>query len=175
MRSCSISWIESLLRPRIDYAARRQTERKDDASDGRTMFLTLWTAVKVEYVVKSTRMLQSSWLVHWILRTTNAKHGTTSHGLVTYIRNTSKKKHAVFCLYDTISTASSPLLLDVQVQRQEARHSERHSEYSQQPNVWPPEGLQTHHASTWVHRKRSKTTYLCTQTEYRQNRGSGHI
>lgn len=47
MRSCSMSWIESLFRPYIDYTAHRQAKRKSDASKGRTMFLTLWTVVKV--------------------------------------------------------------------------------------------------------------------------------
>ena len=41
-----MSWIESLFRPCIDYATHRQARRKSDASERRTMFLTLWTVVK---------------------------------------------------------------------------------------------------------------------------------
>lgn len=48
MRSCSMPWIESLFRSYIDYTAHRKTQRKSDASRGRTMVLMLWTVVKVE-------------------------------------------------------------------------------------------------------------------------------
>ena len=48
MRSCSMSLIESLFRPCADYATHRQAQHKKDASERHTMFLTLWTARKVE-------------------------------------------------------------------------------------------------------------------------------
>ena len=43
--SRSMSWIESLFRPYIDYAAHRQAQCNNDASKGPTMFLKLWTVV----------------------------------------------------------------------------------------------------------------------------------
>lgn len=72
-------------------------------------------------------------------------------------------------------TPLSPFLLDKEVQHQKARHCERHEENSKQRNVWPPERLQTHHASTSIRQEHSERTNLCTETEYRQNRGSGHV
>lgn len=73
-----------------------------------------------------------------------------------------------------VSTAISSLLLDKEVQHQEARHCERYKENSQQRDVRPPERLRTHQPR-FTKNISKKKTYLCTETKYRQDRSSGHI